>query len=79
VDSLLASADDPLHPWLELFTRSVEDHRDETAYRRETSDGHSFVFYPSAGRGIWYRFDTRLSGAGIISEKNVKLLTQFVK
>jgi hypothetical protein len=70
---------DPSHPWHESFTRFVEDHKDETAYRGETSDGYSFVFYPRTGRGMWYRFDTRLSGVGIISEKTINFLTQLVK
>jgi hypothetical protein len=70
---------DPLHPWLQSFTRFVEDHKDETAYRGETSDGYSFVFYPRTGRGMWYRFDTRLIGVGLISEKSIKVLTQLVK
>jgi hypothetical protein len=70
---------DPSHPWRESFTQFVEDHRDETAYRGETSDGSSFVFYPRTGRGMWYRFDRRLSGIGIISEKTMNFLTQLVK
>jgi outer membrane protein TolC len=49
------------------------------SYRGETSDGYSFVFYPSTSRGMWYRFDTRLSGVGIISEKTMNFLTQLVK
>ena len=71
--------DDPSHPWLKSFTEFVQDHQEETAYRGETSDGYSFVFYPRSGRGMWYRFDTRLSGVGIISENNITLLTQLVK
>jgi hypothetical protein len=70
---------DPLHPWFESFTRFVEDHKDESAYRGETSDGYSFVFYPRSGRGMWYRFDTRLTGVGIISENAIKFLIQLVK
>jgi hypothetical protein len=56
---------DPSHPWLQSFTQFIEDHKDENAYRGETSDGHSFVFYPSSGRGMWYRFDMTRPGAGI--------------
>jgi hypothetical protein len=63
----------------ESFAQFVEDHKGETAYRGETSDGYSFAFYPQTGRGMWYRFDTRLSGVGIISEKNIQFLTQLVK
>ena len=70
---------DPSHPWHKSFTQFVEDHKDETAYRGETSDGYSFVFYPRTSRGMWYRFDTRLSGVGIISEKTINFLTQLVK
>jgi hypothetical protein len=72
-------AADPQHPWLESFTRFVADHHVETAYRGETSDGFSFVFYPSSGRGMWYRFDTRLTGVGLISENWIKFLTGLVK
>ena len=68
----------PTHGY-KSFTQFVEDHGDETAYRGETSDGYSFVFYPSTSRGMWYRFDTRLSGVGIISEKTINFLTQLVK
>ena len=46
-------ADDPLHPWLESFTKFVDEHQDETAYRGQTSDGYSFVVYPKTGRGMW--------------------------
>jgi hypothetical protein len=70
---------DPSHPWHKSFTQFVEDHKDETAYRGETSDEYSFVFYPRTGRGMWYRFDTRLSGVGIISDNTMKFLTQLVK
>lgn len=70
---------DPSHPWHKSFTQFVEDHKDETAYRGETSDGYSFVFYPRTSRGMWYRFDTRLSGVGTISEKTMNFLTQLVK
>jgi hypothetical protein len=70
---------DPSHPWLQSFTQFIEDHKDETAYRGETSDGYSFVFYPTSGRGMWYRFDTRLTGVGLISENAIKFLTQLVK
>lgn len=72
-------AADPLHPWLESFTKFVQDHQDETAYRGETSDGYSFIIYPQAGRGMWYQFDTRLIGVGIISDKNIRVLTELVK
>jgi hypothetical protein len=67
------------HPWHKSFTQFVEDHEDETAYRGETSDGYRFVFYPSTRRGMWCRFDTRLSGVGIISEKTINFLAQLVK
>jgi hypothetical protein len=67
------------HPWHKSFTQFLEDHKDETAYRGETSDGYSFVFYPRTSRGMWYRFDKRLSGVGIISEKTMNFLTQLVK
>jgi hypothetical protein len=69
----------PLHPWLQSFTQFIEDHKDETAYRGETSDGISFVFYPQTGRGMWHRFDTRLIGVGLISGNGIKFLTQLVK
>ncbi len=74
-------AADPSHPWMESSTRFVQDHQDETAYRAETSDGVRLVFYPRTGRGMWYIFDTKrkkLSGVGIISENNIKRLTQLV-
>jgi hypothetical protein len=70
---------DPTHPWHKSFMQFVEDHKDETAYRGETLDGYSFVFYPRTSRGMWYRFDTRLSGVGTISEKTMNFLTQLVK
>ena len=37
------------------------------------------VFYPSSSRGMWYRFDTRLTGVGLISENSIKFLTGLVK
>lgn len=77
LDEIFAA--DLSHPWHESFGRFVEDHKDETAYRGETSDGYSFVFYPRTGRGVWYRFDKRLSGVGIISEKSIQILTELVK
>jgi hypothetical protein len=36
-------------------------------------------FNPRTGRGVWYRFDKRLSGVGIISEKSIQILTELVK
>jgi hypothetical protein len=74
-------AEDPTHPWMETATHFVQDHQNETAYRAETSDGINLVFYPRTGRGMWYMFDTKLkklSGVGIVSDNNIKLLTQLV-
>jgi hypothetical protein len=77
LDEIFAA--DPSHPWHESFGRFVEDHKDEPAYRGETSDGYSCGFYSRTGRGMWYRFGRRLSGVGTISEKNIRLLAQLVK
>ncbi|MBV9671392.1 MAG: hypothetical protein JO076_01020 [Verrucomicrobia bacterium] len=72
-------AADPLHPWMESANHFVKEHGDEAAYRAETSDGVGLVFYPRTGRGMWYMLkDKKVSGVGIISEKNIKRLTQLV-
>jgi hypothetical protein len=74
-------ASNPLHPWAESSTRFVQEHKDEIAYRAETSDGIHVVFYPRTGRGMWYLLDKKdgtVSGVGIISENNMKRLTQLV-
>jgi len=74
-------ARDPLHPWVESSTRFVQDHQDETAYSAQISDGVGLVFYPRTGRGIWYQFDKglgKVAGIGIISDNNMKRLTQLV-
>jgi hypothetical protein len=72
-------ARDPLHPWVESSTRFVQDHQDETAYSAQTSDGIGLVFYPRTGRGMWYQLDKgQVSGIGIISDNNMKRLTQLV-
>lgn len=74
-------ARDPLHPWVESSARFVQDHQDETAYSAQISDGVGLVFYPRTRRGMWYQFDKglgKVAGIGIISDNNMKRLTQLV-
>jgi hypothetical protein len=71
-------AQDPLHPWVEPFEQFVRERESEQAYQGETSDGIGFVFYPGAGKGMWYRYDTRLRGVGVISDRNVSTLREMV-
>jgi hypothetical protein len=70
---------DATHPWAVSFKRFVEDHRELSPYRGETSDGYGFVYYPDAGRGMWYLFREGLTGVGILGAANLKLLADLVE
>ncbi len=70
--------DEPDHPWAMPFTEFVREHSDDKVYAGETSDGFSFVFYPSSLRGFWYRYDGRLVAIGRLSDQSLNYLAGIV-
>jgi hypothetical protein len=70
--------DEPDHPWASPFTEFVREHSGDKAYTGETSDGFSFVFYPSPLRGFWYQYDGHLVAIGRLSDYALKYLAGIV-
>jgi hypothetical protein len=70
---------DGTHPWAESFASFIDEHQTEPALQGETSDGISFVYYPNTNRGIWYQYQNSLRGVGLLSERNLRLLSEIVR
>lgn len=70
---------DATHPWKESFTRFIDEHLSETALQGETSDGISFVYYPTSNRGIWYQYQNRLRGVGLLGETSLRVLSEIAQ
>jgi hypothetical protein len=69
---------DGAHPFFEPFTQFIEEHKSERVYRGETSDGISFVYYPSANNGIWYTFVGKLPSIGRLGQNSLKALAEIL-
>ena len=69
---------DGTHPFAEPITRFIEEHKSERAYRGETSDGISFVYYPKANNGIWYTFTGKLASVGRLGGNSLKALAEIL-
>lgn len=70
---------DATHPWKESFTSFIDEHLSETALQGETSDGISFVYYPTSNRGIWYQYQNRLRGVGLLGETSLRVLSEIAQ
>ena len=70
---------DETHPWKESFTSFIDEHLGETALQGETSDGISFVYYPTSNRGIWYQYQNSLRGVGLLGETSLRVLSEIAK
>ena len=70
---------DGTHPWAESFASFINEHQKERALQGETSDGISFVYYPETNLGIWYQYQNGLRGVGLLSERNLRMLSEIVQ
>lgn len=70
---------DATHPWKESFTSFIDEHLSETALQGETSDGISFVYYPTSNRGILYQYQNRLRGVGLLGETSLRVLSEIAQ
>jgi hypothetical protein len=66
------------HPFVEIFSKFIEEHRSERILRGETSDGIGFVYYPKSNNGIWYRYIGKLAGVGRLGPNGLKALAEIV-
>ena len=55
----------------------IDEHRSERALQGETSDGISFIYYPESNRGIWYQYQDRTVGVGILGEPALQVLSEI--
>src|ERR1700740_2189304 len=62
------------HPFVEIFSKFIEEHRSERIFRGETSDGIGFVYYPKSNNGIWYRYTGKLASVGRLGPNALKAL-----
>ena len=77
--AFIAKLPDATHPWKESFTSFIDEHLSETALQGETSDGISFVYYPTSNRGIWYQYQNRLRGVGLLGETSLRVLSEIAQ
>jgi len=68
---------DTVHPFYELFSQFIEEHRSETAVRGETSDGIAFVYYPRTNRGMWYMHTGKRPSVGLLGTTSLKALSEL--
>jgi hypothetical protein len=68
---------DGTHPWSQSFTNFIDEHQSERALQGETSDGISFVCYPTTNRGVWYQYQNSLRGVGLLGEKSLRALSEI--
>ena len=67
------------HPFFASFSQFIEEHSSEPAFRGETSDGHSFVYYPRVNRGFWYIWeDEGKAAVGLLGPAGLKALSEIV-
>ena len=68
---------DGTHPWAESFASFIAEHQSERALQGETLDGIDFVYYPKSNRGIWYQYQNRLVGVGLLGEASLRELSEI--
>lgn len=69
---------DETHPFIEIFSKFIEEHRSERIFRGETADGIGFVYYPRSNNGIWYRFTGKLASVGRLGPNGLKALAEIM-
>ena len=57
----------------------INEHQKERALQGETSDGISFVYYPETNLGVWNQYQNGLRGVGLLSERNLGMLSEIVQ
>jgi hypothetical protein len=61
---------DGTHPWSQSFTNFIDEHQSERALQSETSDGISFVYYPTTNRGVCINTKTAFAGSASRRKKS---------
>jgi hypothetical protein len=69
---------DGTHPFVETFSKFIEEHRSERVFRGQTSEGIGFVYYPKANNGIWYRYTGKLASVGRLGPSGLKVLAEIM-
>ena len=69
---------DGAHPFVETFSKFIEEHHSERVFRGETSDGIGFVYYPKANNGIWYKYTGKLASVGRLGPNGLKALAEIM-
>jgi hypothetical protein len=66
------------HPFVEIFSKFIEEHRSERIFRGEAPDGIGFVYYPKSNAGIWYRYVGKLASVGRLGPNGLKALAEIM-
>jgi len=66
------------HPFVEIFSKFIEEHRSERIFRGQTSDGIGFVYYPKSNTGIWYQYVGKVPGVGRLGPNGLKALAEIM-
>ena len=66
------------HPFVEIFSKFIEEHRSERIFRGQTSDGIGFVYYPKSNNGIWYQYAGKLASVGRLGPNGLKELAEIM-
>jgi hypothetical protein len=66
------------HPFVEIFSKFIEEHRSERIFRGQTSDGIGFVYYPKSNTGIWYRYAGKAASVGRLGPNGLKALAEIM-
>ncbi|MBV9392034.1 MAG: hypothetical protein JOY96_09105 [Verrucomicrobia bacterium] len=65
------------HPFMEAFTRFIDEHHSEQALRGETSDKVGFVYYPQSNRGMWFLHVGHKTDVGLLGTTSLKNLAEI--
>ena len=66
------------HPFVEIFSKFIEEHHSERIFRGQTSDGIGFVYYPKSNNGIWYKYTDKLASVGRLGPNALKALAEIM-
>jgi len=66
------------HPFVEIFSKFIEEHRSERIFRGQASDGIGFVYYPKSNTGIWYQYVGKVAGVGRLGPNGLKALAEIM-
>lgn len=65
------------HPWFATCQTFIDENRQATAVRGELPDGVSFLFFPAAGRGMWFKVGEKLEAVGRIGPSGARTLAEI--